>query len=106
MWKNIRKGAKSFFGHVLYAVGEGFHISFWYDPWSSPTALKDLYPAMFAIVVDKIAMIFDMVDYAPDGGGRSWNLRSVMLFKIRRQGFFMIFLRISHPSYLEGVMIP
>ena len=68
--------------------------------------MKDLYPAMFAIVVDKIAMISDMVDYAPDGGGRSWNLRSVMLFKIRRQGFFMIFLRRSHPSYLEGVMIP
>ena len=106
MWKNIRKGAKSFFGHVLYVAGEGFRIRFWYDSWSSPTALKDLYPAMFAIVVDKIAMISDMVDYEPDGGGRSWNLRSVMLFKIRRQGFFMIFLRISHPSYLEGVMIP
>ena len=106
MWKNIRERAESFFGHVLYAAGEGFRIRFWYDPWSSPTALKDLYPAMFAIVVDKIAMISDMVDYAPDGGGRSWNLRSVMLFKIRRQGFFMIFLRISHPSYLEGVMIP
>ena len=75
MWKNIRKGAESFFGHVLYAVGEGFRIRFWYDPWSSPTALKDLYPAMFAIVVDKIAMISDMVDFAPDGGGRSWNLR-------------------------------
>ena len=25
MWKNIRKGAESFFGHVLYA-GEGFRI--------------------------------------------------------------------------------
>ena len=75
MWKTIRKGAESFFGHVLYAAGEGFHIRFWYDPWSSPTALKDLYPAMFAIVVDKTAMISDMVDFAPDGGGRSWNLR-------------------------------
>ena len=26
MWKNIRKGAKSFFGHVVYVVGEGFRI--------------------------------------------------------------------------------
>ena len=74
MWKNIRKGAKSFFGHVLYAAGEGFRIRFWYDPWSSPTALKDLYLAMFAIAVDKAAMISDMVECAPDGGGRSWNL--------------------------------
>ena len=91
MWKNIRKGAKSFFGHVLYAVGEGFHISFWYDPWSSPTALKDLYPAMFAIVVDKIAMISDMVDYASDGGGRSWNLRFRHAFQDWETGIFYDF---------------
>ena len=38
------------------------------------TALNDLYPAMFAIAVDKAAMISDMVECAPDGGGRSWNL--------------------------------
>ena len=47
---------------MLYAAGEGFHIRFWYDPWNSPTALKDLNSAMFAIAVDKIAMIYDMVD--------------------------------------------
>ena len=28
MWKNIGKGAESFFGHVLYVVGEGLHIRF------------------------------------------------------------------------------
>ena len=71
MWKNIRKGAESFFGHVLYVAGEGFRIRFWYDSWSSPTALKDLYPAMFAIAMDKTVMISDMVDYASDGSGRS-----------------------------------
>ena len=74
MWKNIREGAESFFGHVLYAAGEGFHINFWYDPWSSPTALKDLNSAMFAIAVDKAAMISDMIECASDGSGRSWNL--------------------------------
>ena len=71
MWKSIRKGVESFFGHVLYAAGEGFHIRFWHDPWNSPTTLKDLYPAMFAIAANKEAMIYDMVDFAPDGGGRS-----------------------------------
>ena len=50
MWKNIRKGAESFFGHVLYAAGEGFRIRFWHDPWSSPTALKDLYPAILLLL--------------------------------------------------------
>ena len=28
MWKNIRKGDESFFGHVLYVAGEGFRIRF------------------------------------------------------------------------------
>ena len=64
MWyvEEHQDGAKSFFGHVLYAAGEGFRIRFWYDPWSSPTALKDLNSAMFDIAVDKTAMISDMVD--------------------------------------------
>ena len=73
--RTLGRGFESFFGQVLYAAGKGFRIRFWHDPWSRPTTLKDLYPAMFAIVVDKIAMISDMVDFAPDGGGRSWNLR-------------------------------
>ena len=71
MWKNIRKGVRSFFVHVLYAAGKGFRIWFWHDPWSSPTHLKELYPELFACAVDKEARIFDMVDIAPNGGDRS-----------------------------------
>ena len=52
---------------MLYAAGDAFHIRIWHDPWSSPTPLKDLYPAMFAIAANKEAMIYDMVDFAPDG---------------------------------------
>ena len=91
MWKNIRKGAESFFGHVLYAVGEGFHVRFWHDPWSSPTALKDLYPTMFAIAANKEAMIFDMVDFALDGGGKSWNLSFCRAFQDWETGIFYDF---------------
>ena len=32
MWKNIRIGAESFFGNVLYATDKGFYIRFWHDP--------------------------------------------------------------------------
>ena len=88
VWKNIRKGAESFFGHVLYAVGQGFRIRFWYDPQSSPIALKNLYPAMFAIAVDKAAMIFDMVEFASNGGCRSWNLRFCCAFQDWDIGIF------------------
>ena len=73
LWKNIRKGANNFFGHVVYAVGEGNRIRFWLDPWSGPTPLKELYPKLFACVVVQEALISDMVIFALDGGGRSWN---------------------------------
>ena len=61
---------------------------------------------MFAIAMDKSTMISDMVDYAPNGGGRSWNLRFRHAFQDWETGIFYDFLRISHPSYLEGVMTP
>ena len=53
MWKNIRKGAESFFGHVVNVVGEAIHIRFWYDPWSGPSSLRDLYPDFSAYAVVK-----------------------------------------------------
>ena len=73
LWKNIRKGANNFFGHVVYATGEGNRIRFWHDPWSGPIPLKELYPELFACAMVQEALIFDMVIFAPDGGGRSWT---------------------------------
>ena len=54
-WKNIRRRAESFFRQVEYAMGEGHHIHFWYDPWSGPITLKDLYPDLFACAISKEA---------------------------------------------------
>ena len=105
MWKNIRKGAGSFFGHVLHAAGKGFRIWFWHDPWSSPTSLKELYSELFACVVDKEARISNMVDIALDGGDRSWNLLFRHEFQDWETARFYAFF-ISHPKYLWGVMIP
>ena len=96
MWKNIRKGAESFFGHVLYALGEGFHIQFWNDSWSSPTSLKELYPEQFACAMDKEARISYMVDIAPNGGGRSWNLLFCCEFQDWEMArFYAFFVHIS-----------
>ena len=36
-------------------MGEGHHIHFWYDPWSGPITLKDLYPDLFACAISKEA---------------------------------------------------
>ena len=64
--------------------------------------MKDLYPKMFVVAVDKKARIFYMIDFAPNRGGRTGTYFSVMNFKTTRRRFFMISLCISHPSYLGG----
>lgn len=62
--------AKSFFGHVVHAVGEGFHIRFQYDPWSNLDPSKDFYPDLSINTISKEAWIADLVFNAPEGGGR------------------------------------
>ena len=69
----LGKVQNNFFGHAVYAAGEGNRIRFWHDPWSGPISLKELYPELFACVVDQEALISDMVIFALNGGGRSWN---------------------------------
>ena len=70
-----------------------------FDPWVSPTSLKELYPKMFACVVDKEARIFDTVVIAPDGGDRSWNLLFRREFQDWEMARFYAYF-ISHPKYL------
>ena len=66
-----------------YAVGEGHRIRFWYDPWSGPIPLKDLYPDLFTCAVSKEAWIFDSVVSNLEGGNRSWNLHFCRAFHER-----------------------
>ena len=70
MWKSI-KGAKKFFGQVVYSVGEGHRISFCHDPWCGITPLKDLFPNLFTCPRSKEAWIFDLIVSASEGGSRS-----------------------------------
>ena len=75
MWKNIREGAESFFGHVLYVVGEGLCILFWYDLWCGHIPLKDLYPDLFSCALSKDAWISELIIVTSNGGSRSWNIQ-------------------------------
>ena len=40
--------------------------------------MKDLYPALFAIAVNKEAMISKMVDYALDGGATKLHFSTIV----------------------------
>ena len=94
--KILGKVQTIFFGHVVYAAGEGNRIRFQHDPWIGPIPLKDLYPELFACVVVQEALIFDMVIFAPDGGGRSWNFlfrRNFNEWELRR--FYSFYEHVS-----------
>ena len=75
MWKSIREGAKKFFGQIVYNVGEGNCISFWHDPWSGHTPLKELFPLLFACSLSKEAWISNLIVSTSEGGSRSRNLQ-------------------------------
>ena len=94
MWKNIRKGAKSFFGHVLFVVGEGLHIRFWYDLWCGHIPLKDLYLDLFSRALGKDAWIFELITITADDDSRSWNIQfhrvDSLFWKLNLNGVFNV----------------
>ena len=59
----------------MYNVGEGNYISFWHDPWSGHTPLKELFPLLFACSQSKEAWISNLIVSNSKGGSRSWNLQ-------------------------------
>ena len=79
-----------------YVAGEGNRIRFWHNPWSGPTPLKELYPKLFACAVVQEALISNMIIFAPNEGGRSWNFhfqRNFNEWELRR--FYSFYEHVS-----------
>ena len=57
LWQSIRAGWDNVFPHVIFVLGEGNQIQFWYDPWSDCLPLKDIYPDLFDCLVDKDSLV-------------------------------------------------
>ncbi|RVW60989.1 putative ribonuclease H protein [Vitis vinifera] len=69
-WKAIAQGFQDFSKYTRFIVGDGERIRFWEDLWWGDQILKDQYPRLFRVVMDKnipISSIF--------GSSRpsSWN---------------------------------
>ena len=58
--------------------GKGHCIRFWYDPWSGPIPLKDLYPDLFACAISKGAWISDLVVSNLEGGNDVGDVRRLL----------------------------
>jgi len=71
-WKHIRRGWEKFRNFVRFEVGNGSHISFWYDWWCGDKPLKQCFPALFSIVRNKDALVAD--NLAVHNGVIQWNV--------------------------------
>jgi len=57
--KCISKGWGRFFPHCSFEVGDGSSNLFWHDHWCGEIPLKDLFPSLYVLAVDKNAFIVD-----------------------------------------------
>ena len=60
----------------LEEVGDGQRVGFCYDRWYGNHALKEVYPKLFSIVVNKDALAHSHVETSVEGG-KGWNIRLV-----------------------------
>jgi hypothetical protein len=59
VWKHIRRGWECFSKFIKFEVGDGYHISFWYDTWCGDQLLKVSYPELYRIARNKEAWVSD-----------------------------------------------
>ncbi|RVW15726.1 putative ribonuclease H protein [Vitis vinifera] len=88
-WKAIAQGFQDFSKYTRFIVGDGERIRFWEDLWWGDQILKDQYPRLFRVVMDKNIPISSIL-----GSSRpfSWN------FNFRRN------LTVSEIEDLERLM--
>ena len=55
----IHKGWRRFFNHFSSEVGVGSSIFFWHDRWCQEGPLRDLFPSLYVLVMNKDATIAD-----------------------------------------------
>ena len=69
-WKAIAQGFQDFSKYTRFIVGDGERIRFWEDLWWGDQILKDQYPRLFRVVMDKNIPISSIL-----GSSRpfSWN---------------------------------
>ncbi|RVW44362.1 LINE-1 retrotransposable element ORF2 protein [Vitis vinifera] len=69
-WKAIAQGFQDFSKYTRFIVGDGERIRFWEDLWWEDQILKDQYPRLFRVVMDKNIPISSIL-----GSSRpfSWN---------------------------------
>ncbi|RVX07383.1 putative ribonuclease H protein [Vitis vinifera] len=73
VWKAIRKGWENFRSHSRFIIGDGTKVKFWKDLWCGNQSLKETFPILFNLSVNKEGWVAEA--WEEDEGGGSWGLR-------------------------------
>ena len=57
LWRFIHKGWGRFFNHFSFEVGVDSSIFFWHDLWYQEDPMRDLFPSLYVLPVNKDATI-------------------------------------------------
>ncbi|RVX22011.1 hypothetical protein CK203_001104 [Vitis vinifera] len=98
VWKTIRKDWESIHSKSHFIVKNGRKVKFWKDLWCEDQTLKDVFPNLFRLVVNKDEWVFD----AWEEGGE-WVLHSsIKRNLIGWHGAFVSFQHIKGHGQKEG----
>ena len=72
LWKNISQGWPSLSCYILYEIGDGSRVKFWYDRWCGETPLAVSYPELFRICQDKEVSVAELKKF--HNGVLHWDI--------------------------------
>ncbi|RVW27606.1 hypothetical protein CK203_099119 [Vitis vinifera] len=73
VWKAIRNGWENFRSHSRFIIGDGTRVKFWKDLWCGNQALKEAFPILFNLSVNKDGWVIEAWEEEEVGG--SWGPR-------------------------------
>jgi hypothetical protein len=60
---NLNISDIDYLNYLVSSVGNGLHISFWYDKWCGDSALKCFFLEFFALARNKEALVSEYMDH-------------------------------------------